>query len=91
LKLIKEYGSIESLPKDIQAKISDNYDEVRNIFLKPDITPIYSTTFSQLRENEILTFLCDEKGFSRERVEKAVNRMKRSFENMKQSNLREWI
>jgi flap endonuclease-1 len=91
LKLIKEYKSIESLPKDIQAKINDNYEEVRNLFLKPDVTLNYNITFNQLRESDIFAFLCDEKGFSRERVEKAINRMKRSFENMKQSNLGEWM
>jgi flap endonuclease-1 len=91
LKLIKKHGSIDKLPNDIRVKINDHYDEVREVFLKPEITSNYDMAPGSLKEDEIYTFLCDEKGFSRVRVEKAVNRMKKPFKNMKQSNLGEWI
>jgi len=91
LKLIREYGSINNLPNDIQTKITDNYDEVRGIFLKPEVTSNYNIIYNSLKENDIYTFLCDEKGFSRIKVERAINRMKESFENMKQSNLDKWL
>jgi flap endonuclease-1 len=91
LKLIKKHGSIDDLPDDIRVKINDHYGEVRELFLKPEITSNYNMAPGSLKEDEIYTFLCDERGFSRERVEKAVNRMKESFESVKQSSLGEWI
>ena len=90
LKLIKKYGDVNNLPTEIRAKVSNNYDEVKKIFLKPDVTSNYDMVFSPLREDELYMFLCDEKGFSRVRVEKAVRRMNWVFENIRQSNLSEW-
>jgi flap endonuclease-1 len=91
LKLIKEHRSIDNLPGDIQARITDNYDEVREVFLKPEVNPNYDILFNPLRESDIYTFLCDERGFSRARVERAINRMKKSLRNVKQSSLGEWV
>ena len=90
LKLIREHGDVNNLPSEIRAKVTDNYDEVKEIFLKPDVTSNYEIVFSPLREDDLYVFLCDEKGFSRVRVEKAISRMKGSFENIRQSNLGEW-
>jgi flap endonuclease-1 len=90
LRLIKEYGSIGNLPSDVRERITSNYAEVREVFLKPEITSSYDIVFNPLREDDIYTFLCDEKGFSRARVERAINRMKNPLKNTKQSDLSEW-
>ncbi len=91
LKLIKEYNRLENFPNDIRSRIADHYEEVRAIFLKPEVTSNYDTTTTSLKENDIYTFLCDEKGFSRIRVENAINRIKESFENVEQLNLGKWL
>jgi flap endonuclease-1 len=91
LKLIKEHGSIDNLPSDVRERITSNYDEVREVFLKPEITLTYDIVFNPLRENDIYAFLCDEKGFSRTRVERAINRMKNPLKNTEQSDLSGWV
>jgi flap endonuclease-1 len=91
LKLIKEHGRLEDLPVDIRCKVDGRYEEVRAIFLKPEVTSEYDTKGASLRENELYKFLCDEKGFSRVRVENAVNRIKVSLEEREQPDLGKWL
>ena len=91
LKLIKEHGKLENLPAEVRSKVDERYEEVRAIFLKPEVTSEYDTRGTSLREDELFKFLCDEKGFSRVRVENAVNRIKESIEEGEQPNLGKWL
>ncbi|MCX8173878.1 MAG: flap endonuclease-1 [Thermoplasmata archaeon] len=71
LKLIKEFGSIE---KVIEAKKIEvpGYEETRKIFLQPDVTQDYSLKWSLPDTEKIVDMLCEEFGFSEERVRKAL-------------------
>ncbi len=91
LKLIKEHGKLENLPAEVRSKVDERYEEVRAIFLKPEVTSDYDTRGTSLREDELYKFLCDEKGFSRVRVENAVNRIKESLEDGEQPDLGKWL
>ncbi len=91
LKLIKEHGNLENLPVEIRSKVDSRFEEVRAIFLNPDVTFEYDTKGSPLKEDELYRFLCDEKGFSRARVENAVNRIKESHGSVGQPNLGKWL
>lgn len=90
LKLIKEYKSIDNLPEEIRVRITDDYEEVRRIFLNPEVISDYQITFETLKEDELIDFVCNEKGFSRIRVEKAVSRMKGTLKRVGQSDLSLW-
>ncbi len=74
LTLIKEYGCIENLPDEIKDKLEE-YEEIRNIYLHPNITDNYSISYGKIEERELIKFLCEEKGFSQKRVEMAIERM----------------
>lgn len=91
LKIIKKYGEINNLPKDIKEKGSPNYEDVRKLFLESAITSKYATDYCPIKENELYTFLCDEKGFTKNRVEKAVQRIKNSRLIAEQSDLKKWL
>ena len=91
LKLIKEHGRLEDLPVDVRSKVDGRYEEVRGIFLKPEVTSDYDARGASLREDELYRFLCDEKGFSRVRVENAVNRMKEAHKEREQPDLGKWL
>jgi len=91
LKLIKKYGEIESLPEDIRTKVPGHYRDVRRLFLEPEVTSEYTTDYGALKETELYTFLCDEKGFSKNRVKKAVQRIKVSRAKMEQDILKRWL
>lgn len=81
LKWIKEYGRIEELPEDKKKQVSPFYERIRNIYLDPDITDVYSTGLTGLKEEELYSFLCAQRGFPRDRVKTAVDRMRDYYEN----------
>jgi len=91
LKLVKKHGGIDSLPDAIKRKVSSHYLDVRRIFLEPEVTAEYTTNYGPLREEELYAFLCDEKGFSKDRVEKGVQRIKVSRERARQFDLERWL
>ena len=91
LKLIKEYGRIENLPSKFLPKIPSQYEEVREIYLKPKITSEYNLSYTPLREEELFHFLCDQRDFARRRVETVVQRMKEVYGIKKQVRLEKWF
>ncbi|MGQ9479663.1 MAG: flap endonuclease-1 [Thermoproteota archaeon] len=91
LNLIKKYGRIEGIPGSI-ITLPERYDEVRRIFMEPDIREDYSLRYTGLDEDGLMRFLHEEKGFSRERVIKLIGRMKRFYKSANSgSTLREWL
>lgn len=74
LKLVTEFGSIERMPSEIQATLGAGVEEIRQIFLNPDVTDRYDIEFRQPDFDGIIKFLCEEREFSRERVGAALDR-----------------
>ncbi len=89
LKLIREHGSLEAVLDALKEHI-DNLAEIRNIFLHPEVTESYMLKMERPRVEEIIEFLCGERGFSEERVRKAAERLKVSY-RAGQSTLERWL
>ena len=77
LKLVKAHCQLENMPGEIAEKIPENFEEIRRLYIEPDVTDDYDIKSGSLREEELVAFLCDERGFSRQRVDVAINRIKR--------------
>jgi flap endonuclease-1 len=90
LKLIKKYQSLESLPKEYHENLPSKVEEIRKIFLHPTVTDDYVIRFSGLNEERLRYFLIRERGFSVDRVELAVKRMK-AFYLHEKSDLTGWL
>ena len=90
LKLIKKYGALENLPDQYRDQLPAEMQEVRRIFLKPTVTDNYEFKFKGLNEDKLRSFLCKERGFSPDRVELAVRRM-RAFYAQEKSSLQNWL
>jgi flap endonuclease-1 len=88
LKLIKRHGSIEALPGDTLENVAPHYREVRDIYLKPDVTTEYDVAPGKLDEAGLRSFLCGERGFSAERVDTLIERMRQAG---RQRSLSEFI
>jgi len=82
LKLVKAYGKLENLPNEISSKLSGKHHEIREIFMEPKVTQ---------KEEELYRFLCQERDFSRNRVETAVRRMKEFYSRRSQTELGKWL
>jgi len=91
LRLVKKYGRIENLPKEIREKVASHYREIRKIFLESKVTDNYSLRYETPMEDELYDFLCIKKGFSKSRVEKALQRLKSAQRYMQQPNLEMWM
>jgi len=91
LKLIKGHGSLEALPDDLRDKLPRDLETLRNIFLRPEVTSQYSTLQRPVDAKGLLEFLCNERGFSQERVNVALERLKRVSQRTPESDLGRWL
>ena len=90
LKLIKQYHSLEALPDRCRTLVDESVEQVREIFMKPAVTSEYEIRYAGLKEDELRQFLCEERGFSKERVELAIQRMS-EFYVRRRSTLTTWL
>jgi flap endonuclease-1 len=74
LKLVGEFGSIDRMPLQIQEALGPGVAEIREIFMRPDVTDNYDIEFRQPDFDGIIKFLCEEREFSQERVQAALDR-----------------
>jgi len=76
LTLVRQHGRIENMPEAIRQALGDQeaIDEVRRIFLHPDVTDAFDVQPAEPDLDGIVRFLCDEREFSRERVTAAIDR-----------------
>jgi flap endonuclease-1 len=90
LALIRKYGKAEKFPKDIRSELPDDIDRVRNIFLHPRILENYSLKREHANPDGIIEFLCGERAFSRDRVQKVADRLAQS-QTEADSQLGKWL
>jgi flap endonuclease-1 len=93
LKLIKEHGTLEAtLPHIKDATFPVEPVEIRNIFLQPKVSDDYKTEWKDLSQQGIVDFLCGEKEFSEERIQKSLERMNIGSKKQKsKTSLEKWF
>jgi flap endonuclease-1 len=74
LKLVQDYGLIENMPEAIRDSAGSALNEIRSIFLHPEVTDDYSIELSKPDIDGIVRYLCDEREFNRTRVSAALER-----------------
>jgi flap endonuclease-1 len=76
LKLVQQHGRIEHMPAAVRDALGDLtiIDEVRRIYLAPDVTGTFDLEPFEPDLAGIVRFLCDEREFSRDRVAAAIDR-----------------
>ena len=89
-ELIKRTGNVENALEIIGKKDAINQDvidKVRKIFLEPSVTSDYELKWSLPDDKEVISILCDEHQFSKERVETALQKFNRMKDILKQRQL----
>lgn len=76
LKLIREFGSIDSLPAEFRSALPNNSDAIREFFVRPPIAAAEDIVRGSLDLAGATRYLCDERGFARHRVESALDRLR---------------
>ena len=76
LTLVQRHGCIEQMPEEIRQAIgdADAIEQVRRIFLNPEVTDAFDVLPDEPDLDGIVRFLCEEREFSRERVGAALAR-----------------
>lgn len=90
LKLIREYGKLENIEKIRHLLSNIPYQEIRDIFLNPEIPKVDDIQFNEVNYTSIVDFLCIEKSFSTDRVNGAIKKLNKSLINRNQS-LEKWF
>ncbi|MFQ6012536.1 MAG: flap endonuclease-1 [Thermoplasmata archaeon] len=89
LKLIREHGDLEAALAAADLDM-ENHEEVRRIFLEPDVTDDYDLRWEEPEGSAIVDFLCGGFDFSEERVRTAVRRLEEGATSRDQSRLDRW-
>ncbi|MFW9852374.1 MAG: flap endonuclease-1 [Candidatus Thorarchaeota archaeon] len=77
-KFIKEHGNLETtIEKEDKVSLDIDIDEVRDIFLNPVTTDEYDLSFKTIDVDGVVQFLCEERGFSKERVRSTLEKAKK--------------
>lgn len=89
LGLVRKHGALEAVMKEKNLEV-ENYEEVRKIFLKPNVTEDYEIVWKEPDEDAVIDFLCGEFEFSRARIKGAVEKIRTSKSSREQKTLEEW-
>ncbi len=84
LKIVKE-NRISEIDVDF------DIDAIRDIFLHPKVTDNYNIEWRMPDIDKIIDFLCNERDFSQERVEKASHNLISAMNELSQKDLSAWF
>ncbi len=77
-KLIRKHGNLETtIEKEDKVSLDLDINEVRDIFLNPVTTDDYNISFKTIDVEGAVQFLCEERGFSKERVRSTLEKAKK--------------
>ena len=85
IKMIKEHKRLEDIPQ-IQEQLENiPFEQIRKIFLEPEVSKIENIEFGEADYDGIIEYLAGERDFSKDRVETSLNRLKKSLEKKSQT------
>lgn len=86
VKLVKEKGALVDVLSHLEADVPEA-DQIRDIFLKPDVTDDYQVRFRPLDEAAVRRILVQEHDFGEDRVKATFPRYAKLHESLKQRSL----
>ncbi len=91
LALVKQYGSLERLLKEMNDKFEVDPFEVAEIFLRPEVTDDYRIEERDPDPDGIIKFLCGEHDFSPDRVQTGIEKIMKGRSRSSQASLERWF
>lgn len=89
LKLVKKHGDISGVLREKEVEI-ESLEQIRELFSRPPATDEYELKWKKPDHEIMVEFLCEKHGFSRDRVEKACERLKEASGG-RQQTLDQWF
>jgi flap endonuclease-1 len=90
LKMIKERGRLEDIEKIRDQLQAIPYQEIREIFLKPELPKVDRIDFGEVSREKVLDYLCVQRSFSTDRVVGTLDRLHKAQDSRSQS-LEKWF
>ena len=90
IKMIREYGKLEDVTQIQEQLEMIDYNAIRKIFLEPEVATVNKIEFGEVRYDDIINYLSNERSFSRDRVNSSLNRLKKSLDKKSQT-LEKWF
>ena len=90
IKNIKKYKRIEEIPKIERELELIDVDQVRDMFLNPDVSKPEIIENKELKKEELISYLCDENDFSEERISNTIKKLDK-VEEQQSETLDKWF
>lgn len=90
LAAMKRCGSLEGLAAEGKISVPEGYLEVRRIFLEPDIVTDYTLAWRPPEDERVRRIMCDEHGFSVDRIDAVLSRLRSGGSQSEQFRLDRW-
>ncbi len=90
LTLIRRLGNLEAVKAEGKVPVPDEFEEVRRVFLEPEVTDSYTMRWKEIDEESVRKIMCDRHGFSVDRVDAVVARIAAKNKVRSQKNLDSW-
>jgi len=94
LKLVLKHDSFEGIVGELGDKAqSFDWKPVEDLFLKPNVKQVDSqqTRLGELKRNELVEFMCEQRSFSRDRIESSIARAYKEPQDSSQASLKKWF
>ncbi len=76
VRRIREWSSLDGAPAEVRAHLPETLDAIRAFFRDPPVTPEAVPRAARVNPEGVIRFLCDERDFSRTRVESVLERLR---------------
>jgi flap endonuclease-1 len=88
-KFIKKHGTLEAILANEESVILDvDIEAIREIFLNPQVNENFSLDFKPIDVEGVTEFLCEERGFNKDRVVSTLNKSRKGQDTaLKQKSL----
>jgi len=88
-KYVKTYGDIFKVLRVLKVD-QEGLEEIRDFFLNPPVTEDYAVKFKEPEKEKVIELLCEEHDFSKDRVEKALEKLEGGLGGS-QATLERWF
>ena len=90
LKMIKQHSRLEDIPQIQEQLQKIDYEQIRKIFLEPEVAEVDEIIFEKVNYEGITNYLVKERSFSEDRIQSSLNRLRKAIEK-KSQNLDQWF